>query len=136
MTRLGRAALVALLVLLMAATPLSAILSGGTFETWLPGFQSDAYTRPRTRVVLLDHSGLVRALTPAAERAETTPMALAVSWYGCGHSTLTFDRTDDGFLLAEQGLFVNCMMFGDWRSVVIHLWSPIDPSTVEIDLPQ
>ena len=129
-TKLARAALVAVLILMLAVTPLSAILTG-THETWLPGYG----VRPRVRVVLLDQTGLVQGISSAADRAQSAQSRLVVSWYGCGHSTLTFDRADGGFLLTEHEV-LPCGFFGNWRSLLIHFWSPIDPSSVAVDLPQ
>lgn len=124
---MGRAALVALIVLLMAVTPLSAFLSGGRHETWLPGYGSQA----RTRVVLLDHTGLVGAISPGDSRAESSPKTLSVTWHACGGgSTLTFGPYEGGFEVADQE-FSSCW-FGSWRALAIHLRTPIDPALVTV----
>jgi hypothetical protein len=134
MSRLAPAALVALMVLLMAVTPLSAFLSGGVHETWTGGYQSESYHRARTRVALRDQTGLVRAVTPAKEGAVSTPWAMRVDWYVCGGgSTLIFERSAEGYLLREQPPTLSCF-FGEYRSVLIHFWSPIDASRVALEL--
>ncbi len=136
MRRLAGAALVSLMVLLMAVTPLSAFLSGGAHETWLPGFHSPTYSTPRTRVVLLDHTGLVRMISPAPEESVLSATALVVNWYGCGNSTLTFDRAAKGYVLAEPTAFPCGWFDGRWRAVTVHFNAPLDPALVRVDLPQ
>jgi hypothetical protein len=126
-SRLARAVLVALMVLLMAVAPLSAFLSGGVHETWLPGYGIGT----RARVALLDHTGLVRAIAPRDGRTESSPTTLAVSWYGCGGSTLTFDRTREGFALEEQHVGSCGISFAVTYSLHIHLSYPIDPESVD-----
>jgi len=59
--KLARAGAAALLILVMAVTPLSAFLSGGQFETWWPGDRFDA----PVRVLLDDHTGFVSGVSLA-----------------------------------------------------------------------
>lgn len=58
--RLARAVAAALLIVVMAVTPLSAFVNGGIFETRLPGWDGIR----STRVVLADHTGFVKGIAP------------------------------------------------------------------------
>ena len=137
--KFARAVLVALLVLLMAVTPLAAILSGGVFETSLPGEGSGYPSRPRVRVLLYDQTGLMRAIAPANpdQQDAPNPRVLVVEWTGgCGDfiTRLTFRRTDDGFVIEERTEESGCMfLIGYGRAVALHLWAPVDQSTVRFE---
>ncbi len=131
--RFARPVLVAFLVLLFAVTPLSAHLSGGTFETWLPGYYSATYDRPRYRVVLFDGTGLVRAVSPG-ESAQSSPTVLVASWFSCGNSVLRFGRTPTGLVLKDETVELSCGISGALsHSAAIHLWTPVDASTVQVE---
>lgn len=136
MVRFARPFAVALFVLVMAVTPLSAITSGGVFEIWLPG---DEHVTP-TRVALHDTTGLVRFISSAhsAPNGVSNPngdqRTLQVGWIGgCDdpRTTLTFTSGGPGYRLTEQTESHCWLMIGIWRSVTILLWAPVDASTVE-----
>lgn len=135
--RLARAVAAALLTLVIAVTPLSAFLSGGEFEAWLPGRDGVI----RTRVVFEDHTGLVRAIAPAyADRIADgvtgfggDGRVLFVQWLGgCGDAltVLTFDPVDGGYRIVERTEDHCTLMIGIGRAIVVSLWSPVDASTV------
>ncbi len=135
--RLARAIAVALLILVIAVTPLSAFLSGGVFEIWLPGDQFIA----RTRVVLEDHTGLVRGIAPAyPDRIDDGVSALGsdrrtlfVQWMGgCGDplTVLTFEGADVGYRIVERTEHHCIFDLGIGRAVTVSLWSPVDAATV------
>ncbi len=140
--RFGRPLVIAAFVLVMAVTPLSAFTSGGTFETWLPG-HGDGYGRnPTVRVLLEDHTGLVRAVGPGeAQRLDgpTNPggntRVVVVQWLGgCGDSLarLNLDRVGGGYLIEQRTDRSGCsLLIGFYRTVAISLWAPVDASIVE-----
>jgi hypothetical protein len=137
-TTILRAAVVALLIGLVAVTPLSAVISPGYFELRLP--------RGSHTVELVDHTGLVRGLrllpdsfVDAWEDGVANPGTdpselLVVTWSGgCGvnRTYLTFDPSADGYVLHKRTSERGCslLMLWGWR-VGIVLWRPIDASTV------
>lgn len=138
--KLARAALVALLVLFMAVTPLSALISPGQFE--LTFADADLLSGRRLSVTFVDQTGLVRSMAPAqatnsdaVTNLGTDGRTLIVSWgHGCGgyHTELVFERVGSGFLLSEQthnwGCFFLILVS---HAVAIHLWAPVDASLVE-----
>lgn len=135
--RLGWAVAVALLILVIAVTPLSAFLSGGVFEIWLPGDQFIT----RTRVVLEDHTGLVRGIAPAyPDQMDDGVSALGrdgrtlfVQWMGgCGDplTVLTFDRADVGYRIDERTEHHCMFLIGIGHAVTVSLWSPVDAATL------
>jgi hypothetical protein len=142
--KLARAAVAALLVLVMAVTPLSAFLSGGGLEVRLPGSGTGFGHNPSVRVVMQDETGFVRAIAGASPGAlnvvknpNGNPMALVVTWLGgCADRVayLTFVRTGDRFLLTQRTDEFGCgLLIGYDRSVVIGLWSPINSANVDFD---
>jgi hypothetical protein len=143
--RLVRAAAVALLVLVMAVTPLAAFLSGGRLETRLPGSSLMPGAVPWVNVVLQDETGFVRAIAPASggrqresvANPDGNRLALVAAWFGgCGDRTvrLTFARAGDRFRLRQRTDEFGCpFMIAIGRSVVIVLWSPIDADAVDFD---
>jgi hypothetical protein len=138
--KLVRAAAVALLILVMAVTPLSAVLSAGHFEAWLPTW--DGFDHTSLKVTLDDQTGMVRAIT-AARSGELDRVinpgdnryVLVVSWLGgCSDrlATLSFRVSGAGFVLVERTMRWGCpLLIGLGRSVAIHLWSPVDASLVD-----
>jgi len=124
----------------MAVTPLTAFTSGGQFETWLIGEGRGYGSNPTVRVLLEDHTGLVKAIGPGysqrlnqgASPAKTN--VVVVSWFGgCGDfiAHLTMDRANDGYLIRERTHRLGCgLMIGYFRSVAITLWTPIDAAKV------
>jgi hypothetical protein len=138
-TKLVRAIAAAVLILVMAVTPLSAFLAGGHFETWLPSW--DVLGSTSLQVTLDDQTGLVRAIT-AGQWDELDRVSnpggdtyvLAVSWMGgCSDrlAALSFRATDAGLVLAKRTIGWGCPLdVGLGRSVAIYLWSPIDAETV------
>jgi hypothetical protein len=143
MAKLVRAAAVALLILVMTVTPLSAVLSAGHFETWLPSW--DMSGRASARVVLDDQTGMVRAMSPglAAGPGDLDTVVnpggnrwvLVVTW---GDSSCVRDvhlglRPFEGGYVLDQRTTARSCGYLDLRgySVAIHLWSPVDASLVD-----
>jgi len=143
--RVVRAAAVALLVLVIAVTPLAAFLSGGRLETRLPGSSLMTGALPWVNVVLQDETGFVRAIAPASGGRQTgsvanpdgNRMAIVATWFGgCGDRTvrLTFARAGDRFRLTQRTDRFGCpFMIAIGRSVLIVLWSPIEAASVDFD---
>lgn len=141
-SRLARAAVVGVMVLALAITPLSVVLSAGHFETWLPSW--DVFGRTSLQVTMDDQTGLVRAIT-AAQSGELDRVinpgdkthVLVVSWMGgCSDrlAMLSFRATDAGLVLAERTIGWGCPLdIGLGRSVAISLWSPVDAATVKFE---
>jgi hypothetical protein len=114
----------------MALMPLGGLLSGGTFETWLPG---EGY-RPDIRVFLDDQTGLVRGFGPAPEdRAMATvpTTTLIFSVWSCGGlpENLRFARDGAGFAIRGGS---ECWFANSYPAAVL-LWSAIDPTSVRIE---
>ena len=139
--RIARGGAVALLIAVMAVTPLSVVFSAGRFETWLPG---DLLGRSFVPATLVDETGLVRAIShgPGGDEGSVVNPSgnrrvLTVSWLGgCGDQsvTLTFGRSSTGYAIRQRTFEWGCpYMIGIWRSVAIYLWSPVDASTVTFD---
>lgn len=132
---LARAALVAVLMLMLAVTPLTAMFRPAHFEAWLqPSFW---YGPPK--VVLEDRTGLVSGMvaTDAAAPAPAADRVLAVSWLGgCSEQViwLTFESLGDGYRLDKRTASNGCvLLMGVRRTLVLVLRAPIDPSTVEFE---
>lgn len=131
---------VAILAIAIGAMPLGWLVSGGVHETWLPGRGSGYPAMPRVRVVLVDQTSLVRFVTAATVVSRSAPRAmtatLVVAWLGgCGdyRTNLTFTRQGEGFVLRQRTDTAGCgFLIGYERAVALHLWTPIDPSTVEL----
>ena len=138
---IARAALIAILVVLLAVTPLSAIFRPAYFEALFP---AEGIAVP-LRVVLDDRTGLAAGFGPVeavrsgdgVENPAGNRRALIVSISGgCGdHQTwLTFDRSDDGFRIEARTSRWGCgFLILLTRDVVIHLRAPVDASTVEFE---
>jgi hypothetical protein len=136
-----RPAAIALFVLVMAVTPLSAFVSGGVFETWIPAHDG----RARVRVVLQDQTGLVRAINAsfdfdASRATDAMPdqRVLLVSWYGdCGQEyglNLTFERDDPGYLVRTHAEALWCSFDPPgYGTIAITLWAPVDAATVRFE---
>lgn len=132
--------MIGVLVLLMAVTPLSAVIDQGRFETRFPG---RGFVLP-LRVVLEDRTGLVaglarweagRRLDEGVENAPGNDRILVVSLFGgCGdHLTrLTFERVEGGFRIEERTSGGGCsLLIGIIRSVAIHLRVRVDAASVQ-----
>jgi len=144
--RLARLAAVVVLVLAMAITPLSVVLSAGRFETWLPSW--DMSGRASARVVLDDQTGMVRAISPAGPAAGPGDLdtvvnpggnrwVLVVTW---GDSSCVRDahlglRPSDGGYVLDQRTTARSCGFLDLRgySIAINLWSPVDANSVTFE---
>jgi hypothetical protein len=124
----------------VAVTPLSAVLSGGRFETWLPTW--DGFDHGSLHVALSDQTGMVRAISPgqSVERDQVVnPGAnryvLEVWWLGgCSDRDvqLSLFASPGGYTLTERTFGWGCpLLIGLGRSVAIHLWSPVDASMVD-----
>jgi hypothetical protein len=139
-----RAAIAALLIGLVAVTPLSAVISPGYFEILLP--ERDLLSGQSHTVELVDHTGLVRGMRLYSNEAAgawndgvTNPgrdpsELLVIRWSGgCGvnRTRLTLDRSSDGYVLHEQTAGVGCvfLVLKGWQVGVV-LWRPLDASTV------
>jgi hypothetical protein len=144
-----RATLIAVLVVLLAVTPLSAIFRPAYFEVVFPGRGLGA----AFSVVVDDRTGLVAGVSPV-EFAEHGPVSngpggivsngpggnrrvLFVSISGgCGdHLTwLTFEHVGDGFRIEARTTRVGCpYLMLLTRHVAIHLRAPVDASAVEFE---
>lgn len=135
--------LAAVLVLLFAVTPLSALIAPGEFEVRsAPFLWGRAFT-----VRLMDRTGLARGLAVAAQprgvyddgvtNHGVDGRMLIVHWEGssCDYLTrLTFERAVGGFVIRERTERSSCFI-GSGRSstVAIHLWAPVDASTVRLE---
>lgn len=139
MGKLARAAAVALMVLALAVTPLSVVLSGGRFETWVPTW--DGFAHGSLHVTLSDQTGMVRAITPGRSNVldeVVNPGAnryvLEVSWLGgCSDRDVQLNlfASPGGYTLTERTFGWGCsLMIGLGRSIAIQLWSPVDAATV------
>ena len=137
--KLARAFVIAVLVLLMAVTPLSALITPGQFE--LTFADADLLSGHRLSVTFADRTGLVRSMAPAAATNSdsvtnwgTDGRTLIVSWgHGCGgyHTELVFEHAGSGFALSEQTYHWGCgFLILTRHAVAIHMWAPIDASTV------
>lgn len=129
----------------MAVTPLSALIAPGQFE--LTFADADLLSGRRLSVTFVDRTGLVKSMASAASSIPsaansgavtnlgTDGRTLIVSWgHGCGgyHTELVFERVGSGFLLSEQTHDWGCgflILVG--HAVAIHLWAPVDASTVK-----
>lgn len=147
--RFARAVAIALLVLLMAVTPLSALVTPGEFEV---RFARDGYAHAWFQpsdfgftVRLADRTGLARGLSAAPPRrgvydavtnygVDGRMLIVTLEGASCDHLTrLTFERTVGGFLIRERTERFGCFIgMGMSHTLAIHLWSPIDASTVEL----
>lgn len=141
--KFARATVVAVLILLMAVTPLSALISPGHFE--FAYASRDALSGHRLTVELEDRTGLVRGFGPAFQlpgmfdgvsNQGDDESVLLVSWgHGCGAylTQFTFDRAPDGYIVRERTLESGCpYMILIGHAVAIRLWMPIDASTVSV----
>lgn len=135
-----RAAVIAVFVLVIAVTPLSAITSGGHFEYRYPA--RGMFDPLGHRVTLDDRTRLAAGIGPAQPggRDGVTNLAgsgnwLLVEWSagGCDTtSSLLFERSGAGYQLTVTSggrtcAFLSLMTY----AIVVRLWSPIDASTVE-----
>ncbi|HYI22060.1 MAG TPA: hypothetical protein VEX62_05415 [Candidatus Limnocylindrales bacterium] len=139
---LARGLIVALLVLMVAVTPISAMFRPGYFEASL-GYSlvnpSESWFGP-ARVALDDQTGLVLAFVALEKPPPTLPddRLLVVNWLGgCSEQlvSLTFRTTDLGYSI-EKREFSNrscTFLIGLDRSVVLTLRAPVDARTVEFD---
>lgn len=148
MKRFARAALVALLILFMAVTPLSALIAPGEFEVrFRPDGFSNHWFEPTGlgfTVRLRDRTGLARGLAVAVQprgvyddgvtNHGVEGRMLLVHWEGssCDVLTyLTFERDVNGYLIRERTNDSSCVMgTGMSHTVAIQLWAPVDASNV------
>jgi hypothetical protein len=130
MVRIARSALVAVLVLFVAVTPLSAILRPGYFEVDM--------RRPdgSFHVIAQDQTGLVAAMVPAVGSSVSTSRALHVRVDGaCGDWSyyLVFYAVGDGYLIERHRTSGSCsLLYLASAEVVLVLRAPVDPASVRI----
>lgn len=141
--KITRAVAIAVLVLLMAVTPLSAFLSGGNFETWVGG----SYGRPIVRIGLTDHTGLVRQVSraeiegggPVQNPGGNQRVLVVDVWGGCGDYAvhLQFRRVEQGYLIRQRNSDLGCPFLDllGHGAVALALWSPVDAATVRLESP-
>jgi hypothetical protein len=134
-TQLARAALAAVLVVMLAVAPLTAMFRPAHFEAWLePSFW---YGPPK--VVLEDRTGLVSGMvaTDGPAPASAADRVLAVSWLGgCDEQVvwLTFESFGSGYRLDKRTASNGCvLLMGLRRTLILVLRAPVDPSTVEFE---
>jgi hypothetical protein len=138
-----RASLIAVLVVLLAVTPLSAIFRPAYFEVVFPGSGFVA----TLRVVVDDRTGLVAGVSqvdfsPVVDEGvsngpgENGRSLFVTLFGGCGDrlAWLTFDRADNGFVIEERTTRYGCgFLIGISRTVVLQLRAPVDASTVKFE---
>jgi hypothetical protein len=142
--RLARAGVVALLILFMAVTPLSALIAPGEFEVTFT--TENALDREFT-LRLADRTGLVRGLAVAAARpgiqdavtnfgVDGRMLIVEIEGSSCDYvAHLTFQRALGGFQISARTEGFSCGIgTGSSHVVAIHLWAPIDASRVEFAL--
>ncbi len=138
--KVARAVVLAVLILLMAVTPLSALISPGHFEVQFA--ERDRLSGHRVTVTLDDKTGLARGLSAWTDSRVGDGVApssdgriLVVNLTGgCGTYLieLAFERASTGYVLRERTHESGCsfLILVGW-TVAIHLWAPVDASTVE-----
>jgi hypothetical protein len=135
MHRFLRAALVALLVLFVAVTPLSAIFRPGYFDAQWPATGHDL--APPPHLVLQDETGLVAGLVrgTGVRTTQGPTRALSISWLGgCDEQLiyLTFYGRDDGYVVDKRTTTNGCpFLIGIQRTVTLVLRAPVDPQSVQ-----
>ena len=140
MAKLVRAAAVALLILVMAVTPLSAVISSGQFGFRWPG----GAFHTSVQVLVADHTGLVREVSVApspagAYVAVSNPglnwrvLIVSVDGSSCDRGIqLVLDRTVDRYVIRERTVEGHCVLgTGFERSIALYLWSPVHASIVD-----
>jgi hypothetical protein len=130
--------LAVLLMGLAALMPQTSLISGGIFETWLPGSATGG-SEP-VHVVLQDQTGLVRLMTPVGDGPASTVAkgtTLIVTWGGgCGDklTSLTFSQDTSGYLVRQSTQASGCsLLILITHRVALHLWAPIDPAHVRFE---
>ncbi|MEO6350028.1 MAG: hypothetical protein ABIP53_05190 [Candidatus Limnocylindrales bacterium] len=141
MMRFSRPLAVALFVVAMAVTPLTAATSGGHFEYRYPARGAmDSFGH---RVVVLDRTGMVAGIGPAGSEhaGRVSNIGNSGNWLGVNWSAGGCE-TDSRLVLVRVGVryridvtsggvgcgFLNLTGY----SIVLKLWSPIDAATVEV----
>jgi hypothetical protein len=137
--RVARLAAIAVLVAVMAITPLSVAFSAGRFETLLPA--RDFSRAASAHITLDDQTGMVRAISPARP-ADLDTVAnpggdrywLVATWgdTSCLREAHLGLRASAGGWVLEQRTVARSCGFLDLRyyAVAIHLWAPIDATAV------
>ena len=137
--RLAAAALAAVLILVVAVTPLEAIIRPGHFELSVP---ASSIAGPRVDASLDDQTGFVSALALADANPGLTASSrvLIVPWEGdsCGSVvSMQFSTSDDRYRLAQQTARQPCSMgIGLSLRFALLLRAPIDPTQVEVTTAQ
>ena len=133
--KIGRAVVVAVLVLMLAVTPLSAMFRPAYFEASL---RASLWDGP-PEVVLEDRTGLVSAMVAVdgTTLESADDQVLVLSWLGgCSEQIiwLTFHATGDGYRVEKQTARNGCqLLVGLPRTLILVLRAPVDPATVEFE---
>ena len=132
----ARAALVALLAVVLAVIPVTSAVTNPVHEVWLAGAGSGMPSLPRVRVRVHDRTGLIHAVSAINSDLASNPKMIVVKWLGgCGdwQTDLYFDRRRQGYRVLERTAAAGCpFMIGYQRSVALHLRFPADPASVEV----
>jgi hypothetical protein len=127
------AVLAIVLVLVVAATPLSAVVSAGHFELRLFGSMA------AVGATLDDETNLVQSVLAAPgydEGVSASGRYLTVGWIGgCDNAqvTMRFSQREASYVLTEHTTGEFCqLLIGFSRTFVLVLYKPIDPAAVEI----
>jgi len=133
--RLAAAALAAVLILVVAVTPLEAIIRPGHFELAVPAL---SIAGPRVDVSLDDQTGLIGglALADANPNLTASSRVLIVPWEGdsCGAVvSMQFSTSGDRYRLVQQTASQRCVVgTGFGLRLALLLRAPIDPTHVDV----
>ena len=137
--RLAAAALAAVLILVVAVTPLEAIIRPGHFELSVPAL---SIAGPRVDVSLDDQTGLIGglALADANPNLTASSRVLIVPWEGdsCGAVvSMQFSTSGDRYRLVQQTASQRCVVgTGFGLRLALLLRAPIDPTHVDVETAQ
>ena len=136
--RIAAAAVVAFLVLVVAVTPLSAVVEPGHFELFVPPVSTTPGWDWPTTFDLDDHTGLVSGFvfTDSNPGTVSSSRLIVVPWEGdsCGASVSLWLLTNgDRYTVNELTQARSCSIgVGLSVNLGLVLRAPIDPSKIEI----
>ena len=133
--RIASALLVAFVVLVVAVTPLSAVVQPGSFA-----IRADEGSLGILRATLDDETRLVVGLRLGTDQPSppgSLTRYLELSWLGgCTNPMISMrfsTQADGGYLLTEHTTGDFCdQLFGVDRSFILVLYAPLDPAQVEV----